>query len=201
MAIPLPFNFPKGGILSAANDNIPTTNALKRRVEEQMQARGANMPSISQYEPSPYEMDRFNRQKSQLLQEEQQPLNKAAGSELAAKFMENLVKPALAIESAGILGGLAKKGGKALTKKMAEMQAAKMAAMGGADETAIAGYVMKDGKQIFYNINGDELGSIERQFSKEVPTPMALRNKLPYQNVGYKPPIKGKGAPYLTEEE
>jgi hypothetical protein len=200
MAIPLPFNLPKGSILSAANDNILSTNAMKMRVQEQMQRRSANMPSISQYEPSPYEMDRFNRQKSQLLQEGQQPLNRAAGSQLAANFMENLVKPALEIEGIGILGGLAKKGGKALTKKMAEMQAAKMAAMGGADETAIAGFTMKDGKQTFYNINGDELGSIERQFSKEVPTPMALRSKLPYQNVGYKPPIKGKGAPFLTEE-
>jgi len=200
MAIPLPFNLPKGSILSAANDNIPSTSAMKMRVQGEMQRKNANMPSVSQYEPSPYEMDRFNRQKSQLLEESQQPLNKAAGSKFAANAMENIVKTGL---EAGMLefgAGLVGKGINALGKKIAKKQALKMAAMGGADESAIAGYTMKDGKQVFYNVNGDELGSIERQFSKEVPTPMALRKKLPYQNIGYQPPIKGKGAPFLTEE-
>jgi hypothetical protein len=197
MAVPLPFNLPRGGILSAANDNIPTTNALKKRIEEEMQRRYANRTTISQYTPKAGDQERFNKQESQLLEESQQPLNRAASSKYAANAMKNIIEPGLEagllIEGAGLVG----KGVNALGKRLAEKQALKRAAMGGADESAIAGYTMKDGKQTLYNINGDELGTIDQ--SSQIPTDPRLRGKIMPLNQ-YKPPITGEGAPYLTDE-
>jgi hypothetical protein len=198
MATPLPFNLPKGGILSAANDNIPTTNALKRRIEDEMQRRYANRTTISQYTPKAGDQEKFNKQKSKSLEESQQPLNRAASSKYAANAMENIIKPGLEaglfMEGAGLVG----KGVNALGKKLAEKQALKRAAMGGADESAVAGYTMKDGKQTLYNINGDELGTIDQ--SSQIPTDPRLRGKIMPINQ-YKPPITGEGAPYLTDDE
>jgi hypothetical protein len=197
MAIPLPFNFPKGSILSAANDNIPTTNALKKRIEEEMQRKYANRTTISQYTPKAGDQERFNKQKSQLLEENQKPLNRAASSKYAANAMENIIKPGLEVglfmEGAGLVG----KGVNALGKKLAKKQFLKRAAIGGADESAVAGYTMKDGKQTLYNINGDELGTIDQ--SSQIPTDPRLRGKIMPINQ-YKPPITGEGTPYLTDE-
>ena len=139
-----------GGVLSRSN--LETMAALEKDIKNQ-KARNAQ-ETVSQYTPKPRDQQRMNTAKDAYRAEEAKPLNRAASSRVAAKAMENIVEPMLAIETGMGAGKLVKPAletaGKYLTEKTALKNAYK-----------INPYAFKPNKTSAYRMIGDERGYID----------------------------------------
>jgi hypothetical protein len=130
-------------------DNIPKPSSLNKQAQEILTRRNTNRPTISQYTPKPGDQERMNAAKDAYRAEQSKLLNRAASSRVAAKAMENIVEPMLAIEMGMAAGKLAKPTLEAAGKYLTENTALKNA-------YKLNPYAFKANPEAYYRMIGKE---------------------------------------------